>query len=360
MASHLTRLGARQVTKDLDRIASLFQDLHIELGVPEKFALKFAYYCDVMSDHVERHADRVAKQAEEHEAEDEGHEAEEQVEAKSKSASRRSRKAAEDETGTSVDHGTSGFDANLIGDLKAGPLEILTPPSQPWMDEFFTQKKFQELRGKQQSGNIGFFVSASKARLQRMASVGSLGKCVDALKVLHAQLSASDFAEVRALAADVKKQAVAAAKLHDMCLAQQALGAVDLSCEAAADKVVQAVKEQVPHLQHVVSHVDESSPTALLELQQMIQGSSLKDLVSLGATIVQDALKDVTPVEKEAGVKLAGEDDSEDFEEDDDTDESEDDDTEESEDDSDDEDESDEGEGKTAAQIAKTLGYNLF
>ena len=339
---HLTRLGARAVTADLDRIAALFQEQHAILGIPEEYALRFAYYCDAMSDHVEKHAIKLAEAEEKADGEDvKAEEKEEGKEASAKTAAKkaeapveekksskkgeaedkvedkksskkkgeadakaetesevkaeekkaRGKKAQEDETGLSVDHGESGFDANAIADKKSGPQEIITPPVEAWMAGHFTQINFQQLRDKQEGGDIGFFVSASKARLRRLAAMSALSDLADVLTMLHAKLAASDMSEIKALAGDVKKQTDAVSKLRDLSLVQQATGIVEPEVVVATDKVVQAVSEQIPYLKEVVAGVDGSSPVALLEFQKMVGGGSLKELVALGASIVADAVK---------------------------------------------------------------------
>jgi hypothetical protein len=53
MADKLTRLGARSLTMTLDRVASVFQNHHDLLGVPEDIAMDFAKRADRMSDAVE-------------------------------------------------------------------------------------------------------------------------------------------------------------------------------------------------------------------------------------------------------------------------------------------------------------------
>ena len=174
----LTRRGAANVTTDLDKIASLFQNRAAALGVPEKIAHDFAYRCDLLSDHIEKYATRLAAA--------EGDEAAEEEEAPAVAGKK---KAAVDETGTSVEPAPSnqGFDANEIGDLKAGPLEIITPPDEPWMAGEFTQERFVALREKQQSGELAANAAAGKAdpklassleasiaKLAKLAAVGTL------------------------------------------------------------------------------------------------------------------------------------------------------------------------------------------
>jgi hypothetical protein len=344
----LTRRGALNVTADLDRLATLFQEQNEALGVPKDYALRFAFYCDAMSDTIEKHAvaldaakkgeedpeakkgdeppkDEEKKEAKKAEDDEEKKEAakkgEEKPEDKApekeaakkgeeppkdeekKEASAR-KKAQEDETGLSVDHGESGYDANAIGDDSGGPLEILAP-IEAWMNGYFSQNWFQQLRDKQEGGDIGFFVSASRARLRRLAAVSSLSGLADVLKVVHAKLTASAMADVKALAADVKKQIDAVEKVRDLSIEQQATGIVEPEVVAAADRIAQAVSEQIPYLQQVVSGVDGGSPVALLEFQKMVGGGSLKDLVALGASLVADAAKGLGKKEeaKEAAKK---------------------------------------------------------
>lgn len=307
--AHLTRKGARSVTADLDRLANLVQERFDILGLPEKVAHDFAYKCDLLSDHIERHAIHLAGD----EAEEETVEVEEkEEEAPKKEASKRSA-AAKNETGESVEPGPAnqGFDANQIGDTQSGPLEIL-PPAESWMNPFFSQKWFAQLREKQQKGDIGFFVSASMARLRKLASVVGLSDTLDALKVVEARLEASSISEVKALAAGVKRQVTVLGNLVDANLKAQATGEFDPALMTAIEIVQNAVAEQLPYLQEVVSGTNMTSPMALLDLQRSTGG--LKDLVEMGAKVVEDAAKQLSP-KKEAD-KTAGEESSEEEESD--------------------------------------------
>jgi hypothetical protein len=174
----LTRRGAANVTTDLDKIANLFQNRAAALGVPEKIAHDFAYRCDLLADHIEKYAARIAAEG------DVGDDAEDEAD---ETASKK--KAALDETGTSIEPapGDQGFDANEIGDEKAGPLEIITPPDEPWMSGHFTQEKYLALSQKQQSGELAANAAAGKAdsklassldasiaKLAKLAAVGTL------------------------------------------------------------------------------------------------------------------------------------------------------------------------------------------
>lgn len=229
----LSRRGALSVTTDIDRIANVIQAEHETLGIPKEYALKYAYYCDVISDRIERHAIKVAgeeevveeeevseekKEAAAHKAEDEGAEEVEveedaekkeasarlaedekllaemlkEDEAAKKSASRKqaSVKKADDETGLSVDHGLSGFDANVIADDVGGPQEILAP-IEAWMNSYFAQDWFHELADLQQAGEMsnaaakGQIITKAASKLQRLAvdsGVSNMGEFIAFLK----------------------------------------------------------------------------------------------------------------------------------------------------------------------------------
>jgi hypothetical protein len=147
----LTRQGARNLTATLDRIASVIQENPKLLGVDHRIASDFAYRCDLLSDAIETTAStNFPKSA----ADAHG--------------------AGEDEEGMSVDHGWEGsFDANSIGDEVPGPLEIVEPPSEPWMDGHFTQEKFTALGDLQTEGKMGpVNITASIKKLEtRLANL---------------------------------------------------------------------------------------------------------------------------------------------------------------------------------------------
>lgn len=131
--SKLTRQGARNLTATLDRVATVIQNNPALLGVDQKIAMDFARRCDLLSDAIETTAVINFPKA-----------------------------AAIDETGLSVEPlpGNEGFDANEIGDEVPGPLEIITPPDEPWMGGHFTQQKFVQLSEKQESGELAAAASA--------------------------------------------------------------------------------------------------------------------------------------------------------------------------------------------------------
>jgi hypothetical protein len=131
--ARLTRQGARNLTAALDNIAQVVQHRAAMLGLDKRTATDFAYRCDLLSDAIERTA----------------------------SANFPLRQAANaygkgnDDEGMSVEHGEGGFDPNLIGDEVPGPLEIIDPPSEPWMDGHFTQEKYHVLGELQEAGELG-------------------------------------------------------------------------------------------------------------------------------------------------------------------------------------------------------------
>jgi hypothetical protein len=131
--ARLTRQGARNLTAALDNIAQVVQHRATLLGLDKRTATDFAYRCDLLSDAIERTA----------------------------SANFPLRQAANaygkgnDDEGMSVEHGEGGFDPNLIGDEVPGPLEVIEPPSEPWMDGHFTQEKYHVLGELQEAGELG-------------------------------------------------------------------------------------------------------------------------------------------------------------------------------------------------------------
>jgi hypothetical protein len=132
--ARLTRQGARNLTAALDNIAQVVQHRAALLGLDKRTATDFAYRCDLLSDAIERTASAnfpLSRQAAN--AYGEGN----------------------DDEGLSVEHGEGGFDPNLIGDEVPGPLEIIEPPSEPWMDGHFTQEKYHVLGDLQEAGELG-------------------------------------------------------------------------------------------------------------------------------------------------------------------------------------------------------------
>lgn len=132
--ARLTRQGARNLTAALDNIAQVVQHRASMLGLDKRTATDFAYRCDLLSDAIERTASAnfpLSRQA---------------ADAHGK---------GNDDEGMSVEHGEGGFDPNLIGDEVPGPLEIIEPPKEAWMDGHFTQEKYHVLGELQEAGELG-------------------------------------------------------------------------------------------------------------------------------------------------------------------------------------------------------------
>lgn len=129
--ARLTRQGARNLTAALDNIAQVVQHRAAMLGLDKRTATDFAYRCDLLSDAIERTASANFP------------------------LSRQAGEKGSDDEGMSVEHGEGGFDPNLIGDEVPGPLEIIEPPSEPWMDGHFTQEKYHVLGELQEAGELG-------------------------------------------------------------------------------------------------------------------------------------------------------------------------------------------------------------
>jgi len=120
MTTKLTKKGARQVSKTLDRVATLFQEEHETLGLDPKIANDFAQRCDLLSDFVEKKAGFSARKAL-----------------------------------TELDVvKESGFNPEEIGMEKSGPLEMIDS-DEPYMNGQFTQQENRELRYDQEDGKIG-------------------------------------------------------------------------------------------------------------------------------------------------------------------------------------------------------------
>lgn len=129
--ARLTRQGARNLTAALDNIAQVVQHRAAMLGLDKRTATDFAYRCDLLSDAIERTASANFP------------------------LSRQAGEKGNDDEGMSVEHGEGGFDPNLIGDEVPGPLEIIEPPNEPWMDGHFTQEKYHVLGELQEAGELG-------------------------------------------------------------------------------------------------------------------------------------------------------------------------------------------------------------
>lgn len=282
--ARITKAGARAVTAELDRLADLMQDHSSLFGLGNaegrRIAMNFAARCDLMSDWIEKYAATAeSEEAKEDEVEEEEKANEDLAHAKE----------AADETGLSVEPapGNQGFDANDIADKKTGPLEIITPPVEAWMAGHFDQSRFSQLREKQQSGDIGFFVSAAEARLRRLATLSAVASTMEVLRNLHRQVEATE--SVKDLAPNIEKQIVALDAL--------AVSAADDSTGRAAEIVLASVQEQIPAIQGVLAGVASSSPSARAAAVNTLP--SVRNLVGYGARIASDATVHLKKAETE-------------------------------------------------------------
>lgn len=158
MPNQLTKQGALQVSTDLDRLASVFQQEHATLGLSEKVAQDFALRCDILSDFIEkkagvaRDADGAIKDAE-----------------LAKYASALSRRAQMDpkKNFTVGDVKSGEFNPAEIGEEQSGAL--LRNSDEPYMD-CFQQDEFDQLRQVQQDGMFSNAKAAAVA-IKKMAMI---------------------------------------------------------------------------------------------------------------------------------------------------------------------------------------------
>ena len=316
--------------------------------------MDFAYRCDLISDHVERHAIELDKQAAE-QVEKPQTKIDDNPASKDQNKPEHYEKKAEDETGLSVEP-TGGFDPNEIADKKPGPLEA--EPGEEGVQGHFTQINFQQLRDKEEGAGVGTQVDKfaslqdSLSRLDKMAMTANLSGLVDSLKLMAAKLEASDVTEIKGIASNLGKQVKAVSSIHDKMIKQEAVGGFDPLLLESAARMARAIEEQVPYLDQLLQGADEGSPLAMMQFENLLGGGDIQKLVELATKIVEGAAKvkveEVDVVEKEASDallvqmleeegmlgKAAGEDD-------------------------DDQDE-DEDEDKEAKKASDTLGYDLF
>ena len=115
--AEITKRGTQEVVKVLDRIATLFQQDHNALGIPETVAVDMAYRCDLLSDALESNIN----------------------------------KSALDELDIVKE---DGFDPDDIGREVGGPVEAIDK-DEPYMNDHFTQQNLRDLREHQEAGDLG-------------------------------------------------------------------------------------------------------------------------------------------------------------------------------------------------------------
>lgn len=161
----MTKKGARSVTQNLDRIATLFQQEWATLGVPEKIAADFAYRCDLLSDRVEKNAGLTKEALSELDVMKE-----------------------------------PGFNPEEIGQEKKGPMESET--DEPYMKGEFTQQENRELRERIQQGDLGMSTNPEPQspqggkqafeRIGRAALGNQLGAACNKLHTAATRISGSN------------------------------------------------------------------------------------------------------------------------------------------------------------------------
>jgi hypothetical protein len=122
----LTPKVARRITADLDRVADLFTNMNDVLGVHPAVASDFARKCDWLSDHIEHNA----------------------------GINPTTKRALTEDPALKVDYPkVPSWDPEQIGQEKAGPHEG-DMDEKPYMGDEFTQRRFRELRERQEGGDL--------------------------------------------------------------------------------------------------------------------------------------------------------------------------------------------------------------
>jgi hypothetical protein len=233
----MTKKGARSVTRTLDRIATLFQQEFKTLGVPEKYAMDFAYRCDLMSGEVEKKAGVT--------------------------------KEALDELDVVKE---PGFDPEVIGEEVKGP--EVSDPDEPYMKDHFTQQVNRELRERQEAGDLG---AAPVLEIQapqpgKQATFEQIGR-VEA----HARLSkaASDLqsAAVRLASAGHKTLAKAVSKFASSLMEAQ----VGLISGGANATQVTRLLQAAGHLLPGLTKVEADKTAAMVALALKVAGKKAED-----------------------------------------------------------------------------------
>ena len=154
----LTKTGALQVTRDLDRIANLFETEFETLGISQKVAADSGLRCDLLSREVEKTAGI--------ERSDDGKFKDPET---AKLASEIEKRAEMDpkQNTTETKLLPNSFDPAEIGEEQRGAL--LRNQDEPYMD-VFKQDEFDQLRQVQQDGMFSNAKAASLA-MQKMAAL---------------------------------------------------------------------------------------------------------------------------------------------------------------------------------------------
>lgn len=296
--SKMNKQSALKVSNQLDHIATLFENSFKSLGVPEKIAKDFSYRCDLLSDTIEQNFG-IDKQA-------------------------------LDGLDPVLE---PGFNPDDIGREVGGPLEDQGEHS--WIDGEFSRQEHRELRDLQESGDMSSVqedprapipgkqaneeeeesseeseeksekeasLDSAIARLSKQADLSMISKCSDLrdhLKVCCIKLKESGIASVKSLSTACDKLVSALDKIKEEHIKSEALGSDSVELEIASEKACGAVEEIAPFIQRLcmsISHLDQDSPVAQFQVEEMLEQSSakLEKLVGLAVKIVADALSEMS------------------------------------------------------------------
>ena len=299
--SKMNKQSALKVSSQLDRIASLFENSFDSLGVPKKIAQDFAYRCDLLSDTIESNFG-INKQA-------------------------------LDDLDPVLE---PGFNPDDIGREVGGPLEDQGEHS--WIDGEFSRQEHRELRQLQESGTMSGVqedprapmpgkqakeeeeesseeeeektekeasLDSAIARLSKQADMSLANQCAeirDELKVCCIKLKESGIASVKSLSSACDKLVSALDKIKEEHIKAEATGADTMALEIATEKACGAIEEILPFVQRMcssISMLDQDSPVAQFQVEEMLEQSSakLEKLVGLAVKIVADALSDLSSAE---------------------------------------------------------------
>lgn len=281
---HITQKSAAEVTGTLDRVASLFEHEFTRLGVPKNVAVKFAYQCDLLSDHIQEFAAKKALTEYDPVQED-------------------------------------GFDPEEVGKETDGPLEGDADESS-YMDGEFTQQENRELRQRQQGGDLGTStidnprdpqpgkqadLEGAFQRLHKMAfadTISDLSTLLDEFEMADAQLQ-GQFPELHGkLKSSLSTHVSSFQKARKGLLKGESGEELSGDQLLAVNKMVDASREVLPILLDFMGQLGEGtgsdSPSEQLRMDELMetQAARLVKLFSLSANIVSKEAGSFTGAEK--------------------------------------------------------------
>ena len=163
MSKTLSKQGALQVTRDLDRFANLYETEFTTLGVSEKVGNDFALRCDLLS----REAEKVAGI----ERTQDGAFKDPEI---AKMASVIAKQAEMDPKNNYTEDQVQGWEFNPAEIGEEQSKALLRNEDEPYMD-MFKQDEFDQLREVQQDGMFSNAKSASLL-IQKMAKILAANK----------------------------------------------------------------------------------------------------------------------------------------------------------------------------------------